>query len=256
MVSSTPGPVYSFLHSLPVPSLPFNIEHWVPGSTPLSTTPEVVYAISFYLVVIFGGQALMRGSKPYRESSRSLVLGAAERGCVSAGESGHGDASFASHGLAVWPEGASAGTAEVAEVLGTRATRPIGQLGGAIEGTRRTRSFTLLCADSLSLPCTQASSPCSCSTTSSSRRARPSSSPSCSRRCVPLPPTPLFLLRLYADLRLVPLQILPIVWEHGLFYAICHNDAWTPRMETYYIFNYFVRLLSPSPHCCTSRKSH
>jgi len=146
MVSSTPGPVYSFLHSLPVPSLPFNIEHWVPGSTPLSTTPEVVYAISFYLVVIFGGQALMRGSKPYRESSRSLVLGAAERGCVSAGESGHGDASFASHGLAVWPEGASAGTAEVAEVLGTRATRPIGQLGGAIEGTRRTRSFTLLCA--------------------------------------------------------------------------------------------------------------
>jgi len=27
-------------------------------------------------------------------------------------------------------------------------------------------------------------------------------------------------------------------------------------METYYIFNYFVRLLSPSPHCCTSTKSH
>lgn len=42
------------------------------------------------------------------------------------------------------------------------------------------------------------------------------------------------------------LQILPIVWEHGLFYAICHNDAWTPRMETYYIINYFVRFLLPN----------
>lgn len=72
MVSTTSsaGPVYSFLHSLPIPSLPLNIERWIPGSTPLSTTPEVVYAVAFYLVVIFGGQALMRGSKPYRESTR------------------------------------------------------------------------------------------------------------------------------------------------------------------------------------------
>ena len=35
-------------------------------------------------------------------------------------------------------------------------------------------------------------------------------------------------------------QIVPIIWKHGLFYAICADDAWTPRMETYYIFNYFV----------------
>ena len=65
-----PGPVYSILHSMPIPSLPYNIERWIPGSTPLSTTTEVVLAIGFYLVVIFGGQALMRGSKPYRESRR------------------------------------------------------------------------------------------------------------------------------------------------------------------------------------------
>ena len=36
------------------------------------------------------------------------------------------------------------------------------------------------------------------------------------------------------------MQIVPIIWKHGLFYAICADDAWTPRMETYYIFNYFV----------------
>lgn len=66
-----PGPVYSFLHALPIPSLPYNIEHWVPGSTPISTVAEVTLAMVVYLVVIFGGQALMRGSKPYRESLRA-----------------------------------------------------------------------------------------------------------------------------------------------------------------------------------------
>lgn len=67
MVAPSPGPVYSLLHALPIPSLPRTIEHWIPGQTPLSTTPEVVVAVAVYLAVIFGGQALMRGSKPYRE---------------------------------------------------------------------------------------------------------------------------------------------------------------------------------------------
>lgn len=40
-------------------------------------------------------------------------------------------------------------------------------------------------------------------------------------------------------------QIVPIIWKHGLFYSICADDAWTPRMETYYIFNYFVRSRRP-----------
>merc|ERR1711939_31769 len=129
MVSTTSsaGPVYSFLHSLPIPSLPLNIERWIPGSTPLSTTPEVVYAVAFYLVVIFGGQALMRGSKPYR-------------------------------------------------------FKPLFML----------HNFLLSSGSAL-------------------------------------------LLALMLE------EIVPIVWEHGLFYAICHNDAWTPRMETYYIFNYFFK---------------
>lgn len=35
-------------------------------------------------------------------------------------------------------------------------------------------------------------------------------------------------------------QIIPIVYKHGWFYAICNNDAWTPRLETYYIINYYV----------------
>lgn len=37
-------------------------------------------------------------------------------------------------------------------------------------------------------------------------------------------------------------QIVPIIWKHGLFYAICADEAWTPRLETYYIFNYYVRV--------------
>ncbi|GAA5994837.1 elongation of very long chain fatty acids protein [Rhodotorula paludigena] len=122
-----PGPVYSFLHALPIPSLPYNIEHWVPGSTPISTVAEVTLAMVVYLVVIFGGQALMRGSKPYR-------------------------------------------------------FQPLFML----------HNFLLSSGSAL-------------------------------------------LLALMLE------EIVPIVWKHGLFYAICNTSAWTPRMETYYIFNYYFK---------------
>lgn len=69
MVAPSPGPVYSLLHALPIPPLPRTIERWIPGQSPISTTPQVVAAVAVYLAVIFGGQALMRGSKPYREFS-------------------------------------------------------------------------------------------------------------------------------------------------------------------------------------------
>ncbi|KAI5479393.1 hypothetical protein MNV49_003727 [Pseudohyphozyma bogoriensis] len=36
-------------------------------------------------------------------------------------------------------------------------------------------------------------------------------------------------------------EIIPIVWEHGIFYAICHTSAWTPKLETYYIINYYFK---------------
>ncbi|ORY85372.1 GNS1/SUR4 family-domain-containing protein [Leucosporidium creatinivorum] len=36
-------------------------------------------------------------------------------------------------------------------------------------------------------------------------------------------------------------EIVPIIYEHGIFYAICNDGAWTPRLETYYIINYFFK---------------
>ncbi|GAA5832293.1 hypothetical protein JCM11251_004310 [Rhodosporidiobolus azoricus] len=127
MSPSPPGLVYQLVESLPLPPLPFNIRNWVPGSSPLSTHAEVVVAVAVYLIVIFGGQALMRGSKPYR-------------------------------------------------------FKPLFML----------HNFLLSSGSAL-------------------------------------------LLALMLE------EILPIVWNHGLFYAICADEAWTPRMETYYIINYYFK---------------
>lgn len=64
------GPVHTLLHALPVPSLPLNIERWIPGQTPISTTKDVALAVSVYLAIIFGGQDFMDGRPAYRESHR------------------------------------------------------------------------------------------------------------------------------------------------------------------------------------------
>jgi fatty acid elongase 3 len=60
--SGKPGPFATLLSSVTPDSLKpsYRFTHWVPGSTPLSTTTEVVTAIATYLVIIFGGRELMR----------------------------------------------------------------------------------------------------------------------------------------------------------------------------------------------------
>ena len=67
-----PGPVYSFLSTLPIPALPAGLTKWTPGESPLSTHSEVVGALAVYLAVIFGGQYLMADRKPFRESTIPL----------------------------------------------------------------------------------------------------------------------------------------------------------------------------------------
>ncbi|GAA6001722.1 hypothetical protein JCM10207_002283 [Rhodosporidiobolus poonsookiae] len=124
---STPGPVYQALQSLPLPALPANIVRWIPGSSPFSTHAQVTVAVAVYLAVIFGGQAMMRGSKPYR-------------------------------------------------------FKPLFML----------HNFLLSSGSAL-------------------------------------------VLALMLE------EIVPIIWKHGLFYSICADEAWTPRMETYYIINYFFK---------------
>ena len=37
------------------------------------------------------------------------------------------------------------------------------------------------------------------------------------------------------------LQVIPIVYNKGVFYSICSIGAWTPRLETYYIINYLFK---------------
>ncbi|KAJ7786307.1 ELO family [Mycena metata] len=47
-------------------------------------------------------------------------------------------------------------------------------------------------------------------------------------------------------------EILPIIWHNGLFSAMCDNESWTPRMEFYYMINYYfkyVELLRHSLPC-------
>lgn len=36
-------------------------------------------------------------------------------------------------------------------------------------------------------------------------------------------------------------EILPVVWRNGPFYSICSKGAWTMRMETFYIINYYIK---------------
>ncbi|KAF8581632.1 GNS1/SUR4 membrane protein, partial [Ramaria rubella] len=38
-------------------------------------------------------------------------------------------------------------------------------------------------------------------------------------------------------------EIAPIVFKRGLFYGICGRDAWTPKLEFYYMVNYYIKYL-------------
>jgi len=36
-------------------------------------------------------------------------------------------------------------------------------------------------------------------------------------------------------------EILPLWWKHGLFNALCNENSWTPRLEFYYMINYYTK---------------
>ncbi|KAG8708407.1 hypothetical protein FRC08_018916 [Ceratobasidium sp. 394] len=36
-------------------------------------------------------------------------------------------------------------------------------------------------------------------------------------------------------------EVLPILWKTGLFAAICADESWTPRLEFYYMINYYIK---------------
>ncbi|KXN90022.1 Putative elongation of fatty acids protein 1 [Leucoagaricus sp. SymC.cos] len=38
-------------------------------------------------------------------------------------------------------------------------------------------------------------------------------------------------------------EIVPRMWRHGLNHALCSEEAWTPRMEFYYMVNYYFKYL-------------
>ena len=43
------------------------------------------------------------------------------------------------------------------------------------------------------------------------------------------------LLILFAE------QLIPILFRNGIFYSVCHRDAWTQRLEFLYYLNYLVK---------------
>ncbi|KAF7357190.1 Elongation of fatty acids protein [Mycena sanguinolenta] len=38
-------------------------------------------------------------------------------------------------------------------------------------------------------------------------------------------------------------EIVPIIWKAGIFNAMCAEASWTPRMEFYYMINYYLKYL-------------
>ncbi|KAG5352115.1 hypothetical protein C0989_003635 [Termitomyces sp. Mn162] len=110
-------------------SLPTHLTSYVPGKTPLSTTPAVLAALTAYLVVIFGTKALMKDQPAYKLTTF-----------------------FQAHNVIL-----SSGS--------------------------------------------------------------------------------LLLLVLMLE------EIVPIIWNDGIFKSICAPSSWTPRMEFYYMINYYFKYL-------------
>lgn len=54
------------LKNVPLPNVPYHLTHYVPGETPLSTTPQVVAALATYLAVIFGLREVMKTQAPLK----------------------------------------------------------------------------------------------------------------------------------------------------------------------------------------------
>lgn len=42
-------------------------------------------------------------------------------------------------------------------------------------------------------------------------------------------------------LLLIGEEIIPIMYNRGLFHSICGYDAWTPKLEVYYMINYYIK---------------
>jgi len=38
-------------------------------------------------------------------------------------------------------------------------------------------------------------------------------------------------------------EILPMLWKHGLFYGMCAHGVWTPKLEVYYLMNYYYKYI-------------
>ncbi|KAJ7487598.1 ELO family [Mycena galericulata] len=38
-------------------------------------------------------------------------------------------------------------------------------------------------------------------------------------------------------------EVVPIIWNTGIFNAMCADQSWTPRMEFYYMINYYFKYL-------------
>jgi fatty acid elongase 3 len=39
-------------------------------------------------------------------------------------------------------------------------------------------------------------------------------------------------------------ETIPIIWNTGIFNAMCADESWTPRMEFYYMINYYFNISS------------
>lgn len=60
------APLADFLLAHVPVSLPHYLTSYIPGQTPLSTTPAVLAALTSYLAIIFGVKALMKNQQPHK----------------------------------------------------------------------------------------------------------------------------------------------------------------------------------------------